>query len=73
MRKDFFFCILLIIGALAILADIAFIIYLSVMLSSILQGLSFLPTFFSTVCIALISANAVAVTYAIIYIFALRK
>ncbi len=73
MRRDIFFIILMIIGAVAILFDVAFAIYLGVTISSVLQGLSFLSTSFSTLCIAVISVNAVAIAYAILYILILRK
>lgn len=73
MRKEPFFLILLILGALSIVADIAFAIYLGVTISSVLQGLHFLPIVFPSICIALIVINAISIAYAILYALFLRK
>ena len=73
MRRNPFFIILIVLGAISLLADLAFIVYLGVTISSVLGGLSFLPTAFSTLCLALVVVNAVAIAYAILYLLVLRK
>lgn len=73
MRRDIFFIILIILGGISALCDVAFAIYLGVTISSVLQGLSFLPVIFPTICIAVIAVNAVAIAYAIVFILLLRK
>ncbi|MBQ8177772.1 MAG: hypothetical protein IJ033_01135 [Clostridia bacterium] len=73
MRRDIFFIILIILGGIAALCDVAFATYLGVTISSVLQGLSFLPVVFPTICIAVIAVNAVAIAYAVVYILLLRK
>lgn len=73
MRRDFFFTLLLVLGSLATLCDLAFAIYIGITISSVLNGLSFLPAIFPTLCIALAVVNAVAIAYSIFYILVLRK
>ena len=73
MRRDFFFILLLVLGGLALLCDLAFSIYIGITISSVLGGLSFLPAVFPTLCIALAVVNGVAIAYSILYILVLRK
>ena len=73
MRRNAFFLILIILGAIAVISDLAFVVFLGITISNVVSGISFLPTVFTTLCIALIVINAVAIVYSILYILVLRK
>lgn len=73
MRKGFFYVLLLILGGIALLCDIAFTIYLGITISSVLKGLAFMPQVFPSLCIGLIVVNSVSIAYSILYITLLRK
>ncbi len=73
MRRDAFFIILLVLGGLAVLCNLAFIVYLGITISSVMKGLSFLPAVFPSLCIALAVVNGVTIAYSILYIFVLRR
>lgn len=73
MRKNFFFILLIILGGIALLCDLAFAVYVGITISSVLGGLSFLPAVFPTLCIALAVINGVSIVYALLYITLLRK
>ncbi|MBO5774141.1 MAG: hypothetical protein J6R44_04830 [Clostridia bacterium] len=73
IRKNFFFILLMILGGISALCDLAFVVYIGVTISSVLNGLAFLPAVFPTLCIALAVINGVSIIYAILYITLLRK
>ena len=43
IRKNFFFILLMILGGISALCDLAFVVYIGVTISSVLSGLAFLP------------------------------
>lgn len=73
MRKELFFILLLVLGGLSIACDLAFVVYLGVTISQVLNGILFLPTIFPTLAIALAVINGVTILYSLVYIFILRK
>lgn len=73
MIRNKFFILLLILGGISVLCDLAFIVYVGITISSVLSGLAFLPAVFPTLCIVLAVINGVSIAYAILYITLLRK
>ena len=73
MRRNAFFIILIILGAVAVISDLAFMVYLGITISSVQSGTAFLPTTFNVFCTVLISINAVSIGYSLLYLFLLRK
>ena len=73
MRRDIFFIILIALGALAILGDVAFSIYVGIIVSQINVGLIFLPVSFNAICLGVTIANGVIGAYALLYLLILRR
>ncbi len=73
MRRHPLLIILIVLGVLVALVDVAFIIYVGVTLTLISKGEIFLPQIFNTVCLATAIINGVVIFYAVLYITLLRK
>ena len=73
MRRDIFFMILIVLGFLTLLADVAFGIYVGVVVAQIKAGLIFLPAIFNTLCLSAIIVNGVVAFYTLLYLIVLRR
>ncbi len=73
MKKHPFYIILIILGGIIAVADLAFLVYLGVTLGEMIAGKIFLPAVFQTICTAAAISNGIVALYAIIYVTVLRK
>ncbi len=73
MKKHPFYIILIILGGLIAVCDLAFLVYLGVTVGEMIAGKIFLPAVFPTICTTAAIANGVVALYAVLYVTVLRK